>query len=508
MFQRSSMTAGVGNCSNTRPLSLATTSNISLAPDVSVEKLAKSRSSWGVIFSSYSCDPVLKDFPTLQYISCGKPIPSLGNPYYLVASTSCISSSLICPESASYRNDLLVTLAQNPSELKGLRMFFYSSIAYAVVASFMFAAATAGTAMNFKVDSDGTSTISDKQGGGIGGSGGPGPSKQSEGEFIAFEDQPKQEARLSPLRKPYEVSIRAIKGFRLYMEDEYFVSDGGRFAAVFDGHGGNGVSRYLRENLYKHIRYYLYNESEEDYYKTWSSNTTNSSVQTKNPSINSRYSIPSIAHHISALRSAFRSVEREVISLESFQHVGSTAVAVMLHESENGSRTLISANIGDSRAVLSRRGKAINLTRDHKPNDEKEKSRIMALGEIVEWDPYSEVYRVCNLSLSRAIGDSYAKPYVSSEVEIKRLPLGNDGEDEFVVLASDGLWDVMDSEDVVDFVHQVLRAPVPLDENSVMTTRMRRRHMSRHLSNEAIRRGTGDNVCVVVVWLDKGVEGA
>ena len=150
------------------------------------------------------------------------------------------------------------------------------------------------------------------------------------------------------------------------MEDEYFVSDGGRFAAVFDGHGGNGVSRYLRENLYKHIRYYLYNESEEDYYKTWSSNTTNSSVQTNKPSINSRYSIPSIAHHISALRSAFRSVEREVISLESFQHVGSTAVAVMLHESENGSRTLISANIGDSRAVLSRRGKAINLTRKRK----------------------------------------------------------------------------------------------------------------------------------------------
>jgi serine/threonine protein phosphatase PrpC len=88
-------------------------------------------------------------------------------------------------------------------------------------------------------------------------------------------------------------------------------------------------------------------------------------------------------------------------------------------------------------------------------------------------------------------------------VEIKRLPLGDDGADEFVVLASGGLWDVMESEEVVHFVHQVLRAPVPLDENSAMTMKMHRRQMSRMLSNEAIRRGTGDNVCVIVVWLDK-----
>ena len=289
------------------------------------------------------------------------------------------------------------------------------------------------------------------------------------------------------------------------MEDEYFVSDGGRFVAVFDGHGGNGVSRYLRENLYKTLRYYLYEESEDDYYKKHDANTSNISAVT-DPSVNSRYSALSIAHHVSALRSAFRSVEREVISLESLQHEGSTAVAVMLHESENGNRTLISANIGDSRAVLSRRGRAISLTRDHKPNDEKEKARIMALGETVEWDSYSGVYRVRNLSLSRAIGDSYAKPYVSSEVEIKRFPLGEDGADEFIVLASDGLWDVMESQEVVTYIHHILRAPVPLDESAMMTQRTRRRHMPRYLSNEALRRGSGDNICIIVVWLDR--EGA
>jgi len=71
--------------------------------------------------------------------------------------------------------------------------------------------------------------------------------------------------------------------------------------------------------------------------------------------------------------------------LRAWYYVPSTAVAIMLHESENGSRTLILANIGDSRAVLSRRGKAINLTRDHKPNDEKDKARIISRRETVEW---------------------------------------------------------------------------------------------------------------------------
>jgi serine/threonine protein phosphatase PrpC len=71
--------------------------------------------------------------------------------------------------------------------------------------------------------------------------------------------------------------------------------------------------------------------------------------------------------------------------LRAWYYVPSTAVAIMLHGSENGSRTLILASIGDSRAVLSRRGKAINLTRDHKPNDEKDKARIISRRETVEW---------------------------------------------------------------------------------------------------------------------------
>ena len=158
--------------------------------------------------------------------------------------------------------------------------------------------------------------------------------------------------------------------------------------------------------------------------------------------------------------------------------------------------------MGDSRAVLSRRGKAVPLTRDHKPNDELEKARILSMGETIEWDRYSKVHRVRNLSLSRAIGDRYAKPVVSGQVEIQHYPVKEE-DDEFVLLASDGLWDVMESDEVVAFVHQRLAeelARVPRDDAESYKVVLRR-NMAKFVAREAIRRGSADNVCVIMVWL-------
>merc|ERR1711862_705665 len=50
--------------------------------------------------------------------------------------------------------------------------------------------------------------------------------------------------------RQYNVSIRALRGGRLYMEDEYFATKDGNFVAVFDGHGGSGVSKFLKDSLY------------------------------------------------------------------------------------------------------------------------------------------------------------------------------------------------------------------------------------------------------------------
>jgi serine/threonine protein phosphatase PrpC len=213
----------------------------------------------------------------------------------------------------------------------------------------------------------------------------------------------------------------------------------------------------------------------------------------------------SIASLVAAIRCAFAEVERVVVSDDTLNYQGSTAVGVIVHESDEGHRTLLSANIGDSRAVLSRRGRAIDLTRDHKPSDELEMARILAMGEQIEWDSYAKVHRVRNLAVARAIGDRYAKPAVSPEVEIQRFPIQEDS-DEFVVLASDGLWDVLTSQEAVSLIHERLKAElnpnaaqVEYAENMKLVLR---KNMSKFLAREALRRGSADNISVVVIWLN------
>lgn len=267
------------------------------------------------------------------------------------------------------------------------------------------------------------------------------------------------------------------------MEDTYSVENGGRFVAVFDGHGGSEVSATLRDELFD-----LYSKVLP--IKHWEERDDFNATKTR---------IPSISSHVAALRRALEQVEEGIVKQDDLIYQGSTAVAVVLHVGEDGTRTLLSANVGDSRAVLSRKGSAVDLTRDHKPNDEREKARIRALGEEIEWDPYGELYRVRDLSLSRAIGDRFAKPAVSSEAEIKHFPVA-DADDEFILLASDGLWDVMTSQEAVDYVHESLQISESdnVEETAILD---KRKTMARIVTNEALERGSADNVCVIIVWL-------
>lgn len=267
------------------------------------------------------------------------------------------------------------------------------------------------------------------------------------------------------------------------MEDRYTVANGGHFAAVYDGHGGDAVSEILRDRLHSlYVKALPLRHMEEKQQRLHDVSFT----------------VPSIRSHITALRGALKRIERDVLRQDELEYQGSTAVIVIVHVDENGQRSLVSANIGDSRAVLSRGGKAVDLTRDHKPSDEREMARIVAMGEEVEWDPYGEIHRVRDLSLSRAIGDRFAKPVVTSEAEIDCTTVIDD-EDEFFILASDGLWDVMTSQEVVNFVRDHMKGtPAAYPD---MGIEEKRRKMARMLATEALERGSADNVCVVLVWL-------
>lgn len=129
---------------------------------------------------------------------------------------------------------------------------------------------------------------------------------------------------------------------------------------------------------------------------------------------------------------------------------GCTAVVCLLQ-----GRDLYVANAGDSRCVISRSGQAIEMSIDHKPEDDEEASRIIKAGGRVTLDG-----RVNGgLNLSRALGDHAYKTNVTLPAEeqmISALPdikkLIITPEDEFMVLACDGIWNYMSSEEVVEFV--------------------------------------------------------
>lgn len=127
--------------------------------------------------------------------------------------------------------------------------------------------------------------------------------------------------------------------------------------------------------------------------------------------------------------------------------VGTTAVVAVV-----GADDIIVGNCGDSRAVLSRGGQAVPLSFDHKASRPDEVARIEAAGgRVFNW----QGHRVCGvLAMSRALGDSYLKPYVSGLPEV--TVTSRCDEDEFLVLASDGLWDVLSNEFVCSVARKVL----------------------------------------------------
>lgn len=134
---------------------------------------------------------------------------------------------------------------------------------------------------------------------------------------------------------------------------------------------------------------------------------------------------------------------------------GCTAVCALIRGDD-----LIVANAGDSRCVLSRGGKAIALTHDHKPNDPEEFERISRAGGFVADGRVNG-----SLNLSRALGDleykqtaglSPEEQMVTANPEIKQEKL--QPEDEFLILACDGIWDVLSNQDAVDFVREQLES--------------------------------------------------
>ncbi|XP_018576216.1 probable protein phosphatase 2C 21 [Anoplophora glabripennis] len=177
---------------------------------------------------------------------------------------------------------------------------------------------------------------------------------------------------------------------------------------------------------------------------------------------------------------------------------GCTAVVALLRGNE-----LYVANAGDSRCIVCRNGKAVEMSFDHKPEDEPERARIVKAGGKVTTDG-----RVNGgLNLSRAIGDhaykqnkemSDREQMITALPDVKSLTI-NPGEDEFMVLACDGIWNFMSSQEVVDFVKPRIAA---CEDLSHICEEM----FDHCLAPDTMGDGTGcDNMTAIIVQFKSNI---
>ncbi|MBN3298890.1 PPM1F phosphatase, partial [Amia calva] len=127
---------------------------------------------------------------------------------------------------------------------------------------------------------------------------------------------------------------------------------------------------------------------------------------------------------------------------------GSTGLAVLIE----GERLHV-AWLGDSQAMLVRQGQAVTLMEPHKPEREDEKRRIEDLGGCIV---FMGCWRVNGTyAVSRAIGDFDQKPYISNEADCKTVPLS--GAEDYVLLACDGFFDIVQPQEVAGLVLEHLQ---------------------------------------------------
>lgn len=250
-----------------------------------------------------------------------------------------------------------------------------------------------------------------------------------------------------------------IVGWRKDMEDSHFEmlsvsesSDDSLFA-VFDGHGGSAVARFCSE----HFPAVLLQDLD------FATGGVAEGLRRTYLKLDEMLQDPGIFQELKKYSKGKNSssggdtppVTKRPVNANPALTAGCTAVVVHVHN-----KTLTVANSGDSRAVLCRDGHAIDLTVDHKVTLESEVSRISAAGGIVLNGRVNG-----SLNLTRAIGDLAFKGDASLPPEGQVITANPDvyvmeldpESDDFVVLACDGLWEVMTSQEVVDFVSHGLR---------------------------------------------------
>ena len=228
------------------------------------------------------------------------------------------------------------------------------------------------------------------------------------------------------------------------MEDAHIavpnLINGSSLFGVLDGHGGSEVAQYVRDNLPTIIKNSQFCKN-----KQWKELLT-VAFSSIDEDITKEKAQKELAQYY---KKASHDEFNPTTESDVYKHVGCTACVALVAEGE-----VIVANAGDSRCVMGRKGQAVDMSMDHKPDLEIEKSRIVNAGGFVEDNRVNGV-----LNLSRSIGDfeyklndklKSDKQLVISlpDVKIEKIK-----DADFIVIACDGIWECWDSQKVVDFIY-------------------------------------------------------
>ncbi|TEA21923.1 Protein phosphatase 2C-like protein 2 [Colletotrichum sidae] len=295
--------------------------------------------------------------------------------------------------------------------------------------------------------------------------------------------------------------VSAMQGWRISMEDAHITvldlltqgSDEAKkhdsklsFFGVFDGHGGDKVALFAGDHIHDIIKKQE-TFKKGDYEQALKDGFLATDRAILNGNIRPKLSNTSRNIEAGSLVSGDPKYEEEVS--------GCTACVGLISDNK-----IYVANAGDSRSVLGIKGRAKPLSQDHKPQLEAEKSRITAAGGFVDFGRVNG-----NLALSRAIGDFEFKKSAELSPEAQIVTAFPDVEvheisddDEFLVIACDGIWDCQSSQAVVEFVRRGIAAKQDLDK-------ICENMMDNCLASNSETGGVGcDNMTMLIVGLLRG----
>ncbi|EFC42107.1 phosphatase [Naegleria gruberi] len=242
------------------------------------------------------------------------------------------------------------------------------------------------------------------------------------------------------------------------MIDKFRGKEGEGFFAIYDGHGGRGAVNIVQNSFHNIF------ENELNFLE--SKNTDGTELIDVTQAYNSAYS----------------RMDGE-LKVQEILYNGATSITCYIrYMPKMNKRFLYVANCGDARVVITKKtGQAERLTYDHKASDEGEVKRIKAKNGFVAYNRVNGV-----LSVTRSFGDHAMKEWVISDPYHSFVDL-TDGEYDYLVLACDGVWDVISDQDSSNFIH----------ENSHMNCQQ----LSELILKKSLSLGSTDNISVIIVKL-------